>query len=139
MLEKPVPHPNADSAPYWDACAEGRLIYQHCGSCDRAQFYPRSICVHCGAGTLDWRESNRRGTVYALTEIHIPGMPAFHADAPFAIVLVALEEGFRIMTNVVGAPLGTVAIGDSGTIIFDRRGDMLLPQFQPTGQGSAST
>src|SRR3546814_14569314 len=74
MLEKPIPHPNADSAPYWAACAEGRLIYQHCTSCDRAQFYPRSICVHCGTVGLEWRESGRRGTVYALTEIHTAGM-----------------------------------------------------------------
>lgn len=139
MLEKPVPHPNADSAPYWDACAEERLIYQYCENCERSQFYPRSICIHCGKDALIWRDSSRRGTIYALTEIHTAGMPAFRAETPFAIVLVEMEEGFRIMTNIVGTPIDAVAIGDSGMIVFERRGEMLLPQFQPDMDRSATS
>jgi uncharacterized OB-fold protein len=138
MLEKPAPHPNADSAPYWEACTQGRLVYQYCERCERAQFYPRSICVHCGADRPAWRDSSRRGTVYALTELHAAGLLAFRAEAPFAIALIEMEEGFRIMTNIIGPPLGAVAIGDGGTIVFERRGAMALPQFQPDMHGSGT-
>lgn len=127
-MNKPLPTPNADSKPYWDACANERLMYQRCLQCERAQFYPRAICTHCGSDRMEWRESSGRGTVYALTQVHI-GLPSFKAESPYAIVLVEMEEGFRILMNVVGSQQG-LAIDSRGHVIFEAREDVKLPQFQ---------
>ena len=61
MTGKPAPRPNADTKPFWDSCNENRLTYQSCRSCGHAQFYPRSLCVQCGANELDWRDAEPTG------------------------------------------------------------------------------
>jgi uncharacterized OB-fold protein len=126
-MEKPAPRPNADTQPYWDACAREQLIYQSCTQCGRAQFHPRARCVHCGAATLEWLQSAGHGTVYAVTEVHV-GQISFKEDAPYCIALIELDEGFRIMTNVVG-DRSSVVIGSRGRIVFEARGEFKLPQF----------
>ncbi len=126
-MQKPEPNPNADSQPYWDACGREELIYQSCEHCGNSQFYPRARCVRCGSAKLRWLKSAGRGVVYAVTEVHT-GQPGFEEDAPYFIALVELDEGFRIMTNIVGGRDGIV-IGRRGRIVFETRGAYKLPQF----------
>ena len=83
----------------------GRLGFQRCEDCGRAVFYPRVICPHCGSGALEWEVSAGRGTVYATTAIH-------RRDAePYSVVLVDLDEGFRMMSRVEDIPAEEVGIG----------------------------
>jgi uncharacterized OB-fold protein len=129
-MNKPIPRPNADSQHYWDGCALGELRYQYCSQCDHAQFYPRAICLQCGNAELEWRVSSGRGQIYAFTEVHI-GLPEFKEEAPYPIVLVELEEGFRVLMNIVGKRTDVVlAIGRTGQVVFEERGDLKLPQFE---------
>jgi len=131
MADKPLPRITAETRPYWDACAAGELRYQWCPVCLRAQFYPRVACVGCGGRELEWRRSKGRGVVYAVTVVHRAPSPAFKADIPYTIALVDLDEGFRMMGNVVGVEPSTVAIGDLVRLVFERRGEVALPQFTP--------
>ena len=126
---KPAPVPTAETRHYWDACREGVLSYQYCVACDRPQFYPRSLCVGCGGTSLDWRASRGLGTVHAVTVVHRPPTAAFRAEVPYAIALVDLDEGFRMMANVVGGAPEMVAIGDRVRLTWERRGDTVMPQF----------
>lgn len=80
---------------------------------------------------MHWRDSARLGSVYAITDIHAAGHPAFKSSAPFSVVLVEMDEGFRIMTNVVGDAGSITRIGDRGRIVFETRGSVKLPQFRP--------
>jgi len=126
-MQKPELRPNADSRRYWDACNLGQLIYQFCEDCSQAQFYPRARCVHCLSQKLQWRNSALRGAVYAFTEVHV-GQPAFGDQLPYVLALIELDEGFRIMSNVIGGR-SEVTIGSRGQIVFESRGEFQLPQF----------
>lgn len=129
MTDKPVPTPTPESAPFWTAARdEGRLAYQSCLNCARAQHYPRALCGHCGGKQLEWRQSSGRAVVYAATRVHI-GLPSFKAEAPYDIVLVDVEEGFRMVLNVIGNP-EDIAIGDAGRVVLRERDGTVLPQFE---------
>jgi uncharacterized OB-fold protein len=83
----------------------GKLGYQRCTDCSAAVFYPRTLCPVCGSGVLEWRESSGRGTVYATTAVH-----SRNRD-PRNVVLVDLDEGFRMMSRVEGVAAEEVEIG----------------------------
>ena len=83
----------------------GKLGYQRCADCSAAVFYPRVLCPVCGSGALEWRESSGRGTVYATTAVH-----SRNRD-PRNVVLVDLDEGFRMMSRVEGVAAEKVEIG----------------------------
>jgi uncharacterized OB-fold protein len=133
-VSKPLPGASPDTRPFWDGCRAGQLLYQNCRSCGRVQFYPRTRCVGCSQPTLEWRRSAGAGTVHAVTVVYRAPSAAFQPDVPYAIALVDLDEGFRMMANVIGCDPETVAIGDQVRLIFEHRGEVSLPQFTPTGE-----
>src|SRR5258708_4223018 len=112
-MEKPYPVPDADTAPFWDAVAAGRLEVQRCQSCRRHVFYPRSLCPHCGGVNLKWVTVSGRGTVYSFTVVH--RAPAeFQADAPYVVALVELEEGVRMFSRLVAGGPSAVRVALAG-------------------------
>jgi uncharacterized OB-fold protein len=137
-LEPPV---GAESVPFWDATREGRLLVQWCTACDRGVFYPRWLCPHCGAaGPLQWRQASGRATVHAAVVEHRPELAgaAFAEGEPFCVALVELQEGVRMMTNVVGCPPDGVSIGMAVTVTWEPLSDgRQLALFRPDGPGLA--
>ena len=135
MSIKPAPPVTAETRLFWARCAEGVLAYQRCTSCGRAQFYPRAVCTRCQSDDLAWEEASGRGTIYSFTVVHRAPTPAFRPDVPYVIALVDLEEGVRIMANLLGAPPEAVAIGMAVRVVFEARGDgVLIPQVEPDGR-----
>jgi uncharacterized OB-fold protein len=138
-FEPPV---GAESGPYWEATREGRLLVQWCTACDRGLFYPRTLCPHCGAsGPLEWREASGRAIVHAAVVEHRPELAgaAFAQGEPFCIALVDLEEGVRMMTNVVGCPPDDVTIGMAVTVTWEPLSDgRQLALFRPAGPARPS-
>ena len=130
--KRPDPTPTATSEPFWAGTAEHQLRLQRCTSCERAVFYPRERCPHCWSDALAWQTASGRGVVASCTVAHRPGHPAFAEDAPYVIALVDLEEGPRMLSNVVGCPVDQVRIGMAVTVTWTTRGDFTLPQFTPT-------
>ena len=104
VSEEMVPA-EAPAVTYRRYLENGRLGYQHCGDCLAAVFYPRVLCPDCGGGALEWRESAGRGTVYATTAVYSRDRD------PRNVVLVDLDEGFRMMSRVEGVPADEVEIG----------------------------
>ena len=96
----------APAVTYRRYLENGKLAYQRCADCSAVVFYPRTLCPMCGSGTLEWRESEGRGTVYATTAVH-----SRNRD-PRNVVLVDLDEGFRMMSRVEGVPAEEVEIGE---------------------------
>lgn len=127
--DKPLPSITPETRPFWEGCAAGELRYQACRECGRVQFYPRALCAGCGGTALDWRRSWGEGTVHAVTVVYRAPSAAFKADVPYAVALVDLDEGFRVLTNVVGGDPERVAIGDRVRVVFEPRGAVTLPQF----------
>ncbi|MEC9347626.1 MAG: Zn-ribbon domain-containing OB-fold protein [Pseudomonadota bacterium] len=129
--EKAIPVPNADSQAFWAAAAEGRLELQRCATCGTAQFYPRPHCAECGSGAVEPFTASGRGTVFTFTVNYRAPTPAFGADGPYVIALVDLEEGPRMMVNILDVDPAGVRIGMAVQIVFERRGEIFLPQAVP--------
>ncbi len=130
MTAKPTPTPNADTSAFWEACNEDRLIVQTCRSCGHVQFYPRALCVACEGRDLAWRDAAPTGTVHTFTVVHRAPTPAFKADAPYVLALIDLDDGFRMMMNVVNTPHDEIVIGMSVRIVFEDRDGQKLPQAE---------
>jgi len=98
----PVPEPTAVSAPFWDATRRRVLAMQRCDVCARLVWYPRFLCPHCGGSSLRWEELSGNGVVYAVSVHHRAPLPALADKVPYSVVLVDLDEGVRLMSNVFG-------------------------------------
>ena len=127
---KPVPVPDLDSAEYWRATTEGRLLLQRCRGCGGLQHYPRRLCVRCHGSDLEWQASSGRGTVYSFTVIRRAPSTAFAADVPYVLALVELEGGTRLMTTLADTAPEDVSIGMPVKVRFDPVADgIALPRF----------
>ncbi len=121
-----------DAAPYWEGVALGELRYQVCLDCGKAIFYPRTVCPNCLSEKLEWRNSLGRGEVYAFTVVRRAPDANFAQRVPYVVALVALDEGFRMMTNVVGCSPDQVKVGMRVAVVFGQGVDgQPLPYFRP--------
>lgn len=137
---RPRPVINRDNAGFWEGVARHRLLIQRCGSCARLRFPWLPGCNGCGSPEWDTVEASGEGTVYSYVVMHHPPFPAFAvseraADAgavPYAVVLVELAEGVRIISQVVGVAHERVWIGMPVRLEFRRVDEELeLPVFRP--------
>jgi uncharacterized OB-fold protein len=127
-MNKPIPKPTAETVQFWDACSQGRLLFQYCEACRHAQFPPSMICRECG-GTPEWRQSGGKGQIHSLTTVQRAPIDAFRADVPYVIALVDLDEGFRMMMNIRGAAPERAGIGTRIVVTFEDTGQgIALPQ-----------
>ncbi|MFC9516533.1 Zn-ribbon domain-containing OB-fold protein [Nocardiaceae bacterium NPDC056970] len=126
----PLPEPTVLSQPFWDGCVVGELRYQRCTACGRAEFDPNKLCRGCGADTLDWQVSAGRGTVYSYTEVTRPQTPAF--TSPYVVVIVELDEGYHMVSNIIGCVPADVRIGLPVAVEFHEiEHGVVLPYFAP--------
>ena len=131
---------NSDSHEFWLGAREGRLVFQKCRACGAVQFPPRHHCATCWEGVLDWVESSGRGTVESITIVRRAPTPAFRSKVPYAVAAILVEEGPRMITNLVGEGSLTASTGDRVTVEFlaDDSGTV-LPQFRLSmGGGSGA-
>lgn len=126
---KPVPALTAATAPYWEAAAAGRFLLPWCRDCERFHHHPRPWCPHCWSTNLAWREPSGRGRVVTYTVVHQPPSPEF--DVPYVLAVVRLDEGPRLMTNIVDVDPAEVRVDLPVVVTFERRGACALPQFRP--------
>ncbi len=113
------------AAAFWQGCAAGELRYQRCGACGAAQFHARPFCALCG-GAPAWAVSRGLGTVYVVTQVTRAPTPDFAALVPYDILLVDLDEGFRMMAH--GAP--GLRIGERVRVAYRHQGERDLPRFE---------
>lgn len=99
---KPLPTPDADTAVFWRGLHDGRLLLQHCTDCGHVQYYQQATCRACGRENLVHRAASGRGKVHSFSVVHRAPGPAFKADIPYAVLLVELEEGPRMISTFTG-------------------------------------
>ena len=107
---KPLPATDAISAVFFEAAADGRLLFQHCAVCGHKQFYPRGLCTSCG-GTPEWSEASGRGSVHTFTVVRQYGAEPYKSELPYVVAVIELEEGVRMMGNVTGVDPDALRIG----------------------------
>jgi uncharacterized OB-fold protein len=128
-----LPQIDSESEAFWAAAREGRLLIMHCRACDRPYFYPRRYCPHCWSGDTEWREASRSGIVYSYSIVRQNPAPPFRDWCPYAVVLVDLDEGVRMMANWDRAlPLDELSCGAQVRVTFEQINDEIsLPRVQP--------
>ena len=128
---RPAPIPDAETEPYWQAVNEGRLMVQRCTVCGRSQLYPRWRCLRC-RGEVEWVDAGGGGTVYSFTVIRQNFSRSFKHLIPYVVALVDLDEGPRLMTNLVGVDPDDVEIGMRVRVKFEQVSDEAsVPLFEP--------
>lgn len=116
--------------PFFDGLAESRLLIPYCKACGKPHFYPRSACPHCWAEEeYDWRESAGTGVIHTFTIVRSNPPPAFQAMLPFSVAIIDMDEGVRLLSNVVG-DYEDLAIGDKVQVEFVTREGQTLPMFR---------
>jgi len=130
--EGPLPKPDQDSEPYWEGTRRHELLLQQCSACRRFRFYPRSLCPFCFSDAFNWRAAAGRGSVYSFTVVHRAPFPSFRDKIPYVLALIELEEGVRMMSNVVDCDPAQVRIGMPVVVVFDAvTEEITLPKFRP--------
>ena len=128
---RPIPRPDAVSAPYWEAAARGELLIQRCPACGHRQFYPRAVCTVCGADPV-WERASGRGTVHTFTVIRQNYAKPFRDELPYVVAMIELAEGPMMMSNVTGCAADDVTIGMSVEAHFVTAEDgIAVPFFRP--------
>lgn len=131
-LPAPAPEVSPETKEFWDATAEGRFLLRRCDACGVAIWYPRAVCPDCGSTATSWSEASGRGTVYTFTVVHRSVVQAYREAVPYVLAYVELEEGPRVMTNIVGCAPEEVRVGMPVTLVFDDTGKgSALFRFQP--------
>ena len=132
---KPIPVPDAISAPFFDGARDGRLMLQHCSACDRWSFPVRERCPHCLGAKLGWRAASGRGTLYTFAIMHQMMNPGFAGEVPYNVCQIDLAEGVRMVSNVVGIANDRLRIGMALEVVFDAVGaDVAIPKFRAVVQ-----
>jgi hypothetical protein len=131
-IEKPLPRPTEDSAPYWEAAQHGELRMQRCRDCGHVRFPPALLCGRCLSAEHEWTKLSGRGTVFSWIVVYQSQHPAFNADTPYNVTIVELEEGPRLHTHIVDCPNDEIRIGMLVEVVFERINDeVTLPKFRP--------
>jgi uncharacterized protein len=130
-MKKPLPAPDADSTAFWRGLRDGVLLLQHCGDCGHVQYYQQAICRQCGGGNLSHRKASGRGKVHSFSVVHRAPGPAFKADVPYAVLLVDLEEGPRMISSYAGGKPEDVTFDMDVVLVFETVSeDVTLPRFR---------
>ena len=130
---KPLPRPTTATQPFWDGCRRGELLLPWCLACGRPHFFPREFCPLCLATTLEWRRASGRGRVWSHSTVRLSFWGRAFDDAlPYVVAIVELDEGVRLVSNVVGCPPDQVHIGLPVEVVFDAvTPELTLPRFRP--------
>ncbi|TBL79850.1 Zn-ribbon domain-containing OB-fold protein [Paenibacillus thalictri] len=131
MMEsnKPIPIADGDSVAFWKGCNEGKLLIQHCQDCGSYIFYPRIVCPGCMSDHVEWIESKGKGKVYSYTVVRRSPL-AFSDDVPYVVAMVELEEGVRMLSNIIHCSVDEVCCDMPVEVVFEKRGETALPMFQ---------
>ena len=133
IYRKPVPVATPESDFFWDKTRKHELWIQKCVDCDTAFFYPRMICPDCLEDKIEWFKTSGKGFLYTYMINHRPP-PGFEDEAPYAIAIVQLDEGPRMMSNIVGienTPENLVLDMPLEVVFEDIVDDMSLPKWRP--------
>jgi uncharacterized OB-fold protein len=132
--KKPLPRIDEESKGFWEACQRRELYLQQCRSCGARRYYARALCPACLSDDTQWVRCSGRGSVYTYTVTYQNQAAGFRDQLPYVLAYVELEEGMRLLTNIVGCSPETVYVGMPVVVDFeDATSDITLPKFKPAG------
>lgn len=131
----PLPVPDSDTQPFWDGCQEDRFLLPRCSACATSRWPPGPICPSCQCADTDWVETSGRGSLYSWVVVTHPVDDVLVDQIPYVVGMIELEEGVRVVGNVLGCEPDEVYDGMPVRVVFEEMGGMRLPNFEacPTG------
>jgi uncharacterized OB-fold protein len=135
-LSHPLPYASWETRGWWEGAGRGEVVLQRCTSCGLVQHKPRALCVKCLTDTIEHFVASGRGTIHTFTVTHQNMVPPFNTQLPYVLAYVELDEGPRVLTNVVGADPATLTIGQAVVADFasaprDDDEAIAVPRFRP--------
>ncbi len=133
--ERPLPPLHEDELPFWEGARRGELLLPRCGDCQHTWWPPGPVCPQCLSDRVEWRRASGRGVVASWVVFHRRLVPGF--EPPYNVAWVQLEEGPRLVANLVDVPLAEIRTGMPVEAVFQRLTDeVTLVQFRPRRQSS---
>lgn len=127
-----LPQPTPESQPFWDGCARHELVVQRCDTCGRFWFPPSNRCQHCWSPESTWTRITGRARVFSFTVFHRAYAAELADQLPYVVGVVELEEGPRLITNIVGCDPADVRVDLPVEVVFDDiTDDVTLHAFRP--------
>ena len=129
----PIPVPTPESRPFWDGTKRHELLLPECTACHRAHYYPRAVCPHCLGKRFEWKRASGRGTLHTFSVVH-RGLKDFPLGTPYVLAIVELDEGVKMMTNLIDVPAdpALIRIGGAVEVVFEDVSEKIaLPRFRP--------
>ncbi len=137
--KKFVPRPTPETQAYWDGLQQQSFMLQRCNVCQRAYFYPRPFCpqLDCHSRDVTRFQASGKGAIYSFV-INTRPMPGFEDEVPYIIAVIELDEGPRLMTNLIDVPgddvpskAAAIRVGASVEVVYEQvTEDITLPKFR---------
>jgi uncharacterized protein len=119
-------------APFFEGASASRLMVQKCSECGTNRFPAQELCSNCLSSAASWVPVSGRGEVYSFNVMHQVYHPGFASEVPYAVVVVKLEEGPKVVSNLVGVKPSAIKCGMPVEVVFDKLSDQItLPRFRP--------
>ncbi|MCC7366190.1 MAG: OB-fold domain-containing protein [Dehalococcoidia bacterium] len=131
VIEKPIPEADDASKPFYEGGMAGRLMMMKCSSCGTWRLPSRSHCDECLSDQYTWEQASGRGVIRTFGVMHQKYHPGFFPELPYNVTIVELEEGPRVVTNIVGAPNSELRVGLPVVVQFEKHADSAIPKFRP--------
>jgi len=130
---KPLPEINGDNKEFWIGCKEHKLKFQKCKACGHVRWPPSAICPMCYSQEIQWVVARGKGKVYSFVVYHVAYHPGFENEVPYVVADVELEEGPRLLTNIVDYPHNEVKCDMPVEVTWeDITEEFSLPKFKPS-------
>ena len=129
---KPLPIIDKISERFWQGCKKHELVIERCLNCGTYIYYPRLVCIKCISKNLEWVKVSGKGKLYSFSIVYRPPSEVFKEDVPYVVGLIELDEGVRLMSNIVNSKLEDIKIGMPVEVVFDDvTEEITLPKFRP--------
>ena len=117
--KKPLPRVDEESKGFWEACQRHQLYVQKCRACDALRYYPRALCTNCMSSDTQWLKCSGRGKVYTFTTTYQNQAPGFRESIPYIMAYVELEEGVKMLTNIIDCAPEQAKIGMPVEVVYE--------------------
>jgi uncharacterized OB-fold protein len=129
---RPVPDPDISGAPFWEAAARHELVIQKCASCGVLRHPPRPMCPACNSMDYTSERASGRGRIWSWVIAHAPVLPSFADKVPYNVIVVELEEGVRMIGNLLDVDNDAIEEGMQVTVDFeDIEEGVSIPVWRP--------
>jgi len=129
---KPLPHIDEESRPWWEAVQRHELYVQKCRDCGDLRFHPRALCTSCMSSRTEWVRCKGSGKIYTFTVTNQNQAGGFRDSLPYVMAWVEVDEGLKMLTNIIDCPPEQVKIGMPVEAVFDDvTPEVTLVKFRP--------